>query len=87
MTTASAFPAKSLAEISEILCAPGQRFEMETVDVNGVPTRDWKNGVHTLRELAMQGRTHGDHLFTIYEDERVSFDSWFRATSAFARKC
>lgn len=86
MTTASAFPAKSLAEIREILCAPGQRFEMETVDVNGVPTRDWKNGVHTLRELAMQGRTHGDHLFTIYEDERVSFDSWFRATSAFARK-
>ncbi len=86
MTTASAFPAKSLAEISDILCAPGQRFEMETVDVNGVPTRDWKNGVHTLRELAMQGRTHGDHLFTIYEDERVSFDSWFRATSAFARK-
>ena len=59
---------------------------METVDVNGVPTRDWKNGVHTLRELAMQGRTHGDHLFTIYEDERVSFESWFRATSAFARK-
>lgn len=86
MTTASAFPAKSLDEIREILCAPGQRFEMETVDVNGVPTRDWKNGVHTLRELAMQGRTHGDHLFTIYEDERVSFDSWFRATSAFARK-
>ena len=86
MTTASAFPAKSLAEIREILCAPGQRFEMETVDVNGVPTRDWKNGVHTLRELAMQGRTHGDHLFTIYEDERVSFESWFRATSAFARK-
>ncbi len=86
MTTASAFPAKSLAEIREILCAPGQRFEMETVDVNGVPTRDWKNGAHTLRELAMQGRTHGDHLFTIYEDERVSFDSWFRATSAFARK-
>ena len=86
MTEAPAWPAASLEEIQNILCAPGQRFEMETVIVDGVPTRDWKNGVHTLRELAEQGRTHGDRAFTILEDERVSFENWYRATAAFARK-
>ena len=85
MTDATGWPAASLEEIQSILCAPGQKFEMHTVDVNGVPTRDWKNGIPTLRTLTELGRNHGDHLFTIYEDERVSYEAWYRATSAFAR--
>ncbi|MEZ5681710.1 MAG: class I adenylate-forming enzyme family protein [Erythrobacter sp.] len=68
-------------ECRERLTAPGQRFEMETVDIRGVPTRVWKNSPDSLRVVAMAGRTHGERLFTIYEDERVTYDAWFRAVA------
>lgn len=85
MTAPANWPALSLKEIEDRLCAPGQKFEMETVDVQGIPTRTWKNGIHNLRSLADLGRSHGDHDFTVYEDERVSYEGWYRATAAFAK--
>ncbi|HXI87770.1 MAG TPA: class I adenylate-forming enzyme family protein, partial [Parvularculaceae bacterium] len=78
------WPAATLAEVEAILCAPGQPFEMETVKIRGVPTRVWKNALPNLGALARAARAHGDRLFTIYEDERVSYDAWFRATAALA---
>jgi acyl-CoA synthetase (AMP-forming)/AMP-acid ligase II len=80
------WPAASRQDIEKLLTAPGQRFEMETVNIRGVPTRTWKNAPNSLREIAMLGRTHGDRLFTIYEDERVSYDAWFRATAKLAHE-
>ncbi|MAK60809.1 MAG: fatty acid--CoA ligase [Ponticaulis sp.] len=85
MSGATTWPAASLKEIEAQLCAPGAKFEMETVDVLGVPTRVWKNVPPTLRELAELGRSHGDRLFTIYEDDRVSYEAWYRATAKFAQ--
>ena len=82
MTEATQWPAASLDDIRKVLCAPGARFEMETVDVLGVPTRVWKNVLPNLRDLANHARVHGDSIFTIYEDERISFEAWYRATAA-----
>jgi long-chain acyl-CoA synthetase len=79
------FPAASLKQIQAVLCAPGARFEMETVDVGGVATRTWKNQPPSLAALARFARaTHGDRLFVVHEDERVSYEAWFRATAALA---
>ncbi|MBS0482588.1 MAG: acyl--CoA ligase [Proteobacteria bacterium] len=78
------WPAMSLAQTEAILCAPGERFEMETVTIRGVPTRVWKNAPPNLAVLAQVARSHGDATFLIYEDERVSFDAWFRAVAALA---
>ena len=78
------WPVVTLPEAQAQLCAPGQKFEFETIDIRGVPTRVWKNALPNLAELAKVGRTYGDRLFVIYEDERVSFDAWFRATSKLA---
>lgn len=78
------WPAKSLPEIQELLCAPGMPFEMETVEVRGIPTRVWKNALPSLAALARHGRSHGDATFLIYEDERVSYEAWFRAVAALA---
>ncbi len=78
------WPAKSLPEIQELLCAPGMPFEMETVEVRGIPTRVWKNALPSLAALARHGRSHGDATFLIYEDERVSYEAWFRAAAALA---
>nr|WP_247718052.1 class I adenylate-forming enzyme family protein [Qipengyuania proteolytica] len=72
------------AECTARLTAPGERFEMETVEIRGVPTRVWKNSPENLRAIALAGRTHGDRAFTVYEDERVSYDAWFRAVARLA---
>ena len=74
----------SLGQIETMLCAPGQPFEIETVDVDGIPTRCWKNAPPSLAALAQHARSHGDRTFLVYEDERVSYEGWFRATATLA---
>ena len=79
------WPAASLKQIETQLCAPGQPFEMETVVIRRVPTRTWKNAPPNLTALARFARaTYGSRTFTISEDERVTYEAWFRATAALA---
>lgn len=78
------WPVISRDQCREILTAPGQRFEMEVIDIRGVPTRVWKNAPPNLRAIALVGRAYGDRVFTIYEDERVTYDAWFRAVATLA---
>lgn len=80
------WPALTLKEARERLTAPGQRFEMETVEIGGVPTRVWKNTLPSLTALAEHGRSHGSTPFIVYEDERMSYEGWYRATASFARE-
>ncbi len=78
------WPALSLGEIESLLCAPGGKFEYETVTIGGVPTKVWTHAPANLAEIARLGAAHGDATFIVYEDERVSFDAWFRAVAAMA---
>ena len=78
------WPACTLEQARERLCAPGTRFEMETVRVRGIETRVWKHALGSLAELARHARSHGDRTFLIHEDERISYEAWFRATRALA---
>ncbi len=80
------WPARSLNECAAMLTGPGQRFEMTTVEIDGIPTRTWKNAPDSLRHIAEMGRSHGQREFLIYEDERVTYDAWFRAVSALAHE-
>lgn len=81
-----AWPRMSLDDVREILCAPGQRFEMETIDIRGVPTRVWKNAPPTLAALIRLSRGHGAREFTVYEDERVTYEANYRAVATLATK-
>ncbi len=81
----ASWPAMSLAQIEAVLCAPGAKFEMDRAVIEGVPTRVWKNAPANLALLARAGRAHGDATFLIYEDERVTYDAWFRAVAALAQ--
>src|SRR4051812_46228315 len=74
----------SLAEANALLTAPGARFEMDEIVIEGVPTRIWKNAPPSLPFLARHSRSHGDRLAWILENERVSFEATFRATAALA---
>ncbi|MDP5278364.1 class I adenylate-forming enzyme family protein [Sphingomonas sp. DG1-23] len=76
----------SLEQARALLTAPGAKFEMETVDIRGVPTRVWKNAPPSLRLLAQMVRAYGAREFTVYEDERVTFEANYRATAHIAHK-
>jgi len=45
------WPAMSLDQARALLTAPGARFEMEELDIRGVPTRVWKNSPATLTDV------------------------------------
>ena len=84
ITLDPSWPAISLAQARSLLTAPGARFEMETIDIGGVATRVWKHAPSSLPALITAARGHGDRLFTIQEDERVSYDATFRAVATLA---
>lgn len=78
------WPALSLVDVQQVLCAPESKFEMETVPINGVETRTWKNALPDLAALARLGRSHAEAEFLLYEGERLSYEAWFRAVAALA---
>ena len=78
------WPKMSLKQTEQLLCAPGAKFEMETVDVRGIPTRVWKNSPPSLRALIMMTQMHGELEFTVYEGERVTYAANYKATVALA---
>ena len=81
---AGSWPRLSIQEAQRILTAPGQRFEIETVDIGGVPTRTWKNAVGTFRDALERGRAYGSRDFIVYQDERVSYEGLYRAATTLA---
>ena len=84
--TTKPWPAMSIAEAHAILTAPGSRFEMEEVVIRGIKTRVWKNAPPTLREVVQLSRMYGSRDFLVYENDRVTFESFFRATVAVANE-
>lgn len=67
-----------------LLCAPGAPFEMHEIAAHGRRFRAWKNAPDHLRAIAAIGRSHGTREFVIFEDERLTYDAWHRATAALA---
>jgi long-chain acyl-CoA synthetase len=76
----SNWPAMSIAEAHALLTAPGQPLEMETVAIQGRPTRVWKNAPASLAHCFAAGRAHGDKVFMVLDEERVTFEAFARAT-------
>ncbi|MEY2431549.1 MAG: steroid-24-oyl-CoA synthetase [Acidimicrobiaceae bacterium] len=77
---------KSVAEVRADLTAPGQLFEMDEVDIQGVPIRVWKNAPGTLRNVLDLSSLHGDKTLVVYEDETISFGDHYRMAATFARR-
>ena len=84
--TPKPWPAMSIAEANRIITAPRMPCEMEELVIRGVPTRVWKNLPPSLRSVAEASRAHGEKIFLVHEDERVSFEAFHRAVAAFAHE-
>ncbi|MFN3522321.1 MAG: class I adenylate-forming enzyme family protein [Phenylobacterium sp.] len=81
------WPAMSIKDAHALLTAPGSPLEMEEVTLPwGVKVRSWKNQPPTLRSIVEASRAHADRVFLVYEDERVTFEAFYRAVSALARE-
>ena len=78
--------AKSVADIRAELTAPGQLFEMDEIQIDGVPLRAWKHAPPTLRDVLDLSALHGDKPFVVYEDERITFGEHYRRASTLAHR-
>ena len=76
----SSWPALSLSEANRQLTAPGMPLEIEEKDIRGVRLKVWKHAPQNLREVFLHGRKHGVKAFLVYEDERVDFESFSKAS-------
>jgi long-chain acyl-CoA synthetase len=74
----------SLEEATRTLTSPGQMFEMEEVEIHGVPTRVWKHCPSDLRAVLEMSRSHGERGFLVYEDERMTFEEHYRSAARIA---
>jgi long-chain acyl-CoA synthetase len=82
--SAKPWPALSIVEAHARLTAPGARHEMEELIIRGVRTRNWKNAPGTTRDLMLHTRAFKDRTFMVYEDDRVTFDAFYRAVTTLA---
>ncbi len=74
----------SVADAHAKLVSAGSPFEIEVVDIDGRPTRTWKNALPSIRALLESSRVHGDASFIVYEDERMTFAEHYARAAAFA---
>src|SRR4051812_16372403 len=74
------WPAMPLHEAHARLTAPGARFETTEVNIRGIATPVWKYVPATAAEAFVQARAHGEREFLVYQDERVSFEGFARAS-------
>jgi long-chain acyl-CoA synthetase len=79
-------PSVTVAEANAILTAPGQMFEMEELEIRGVPTRTWKHAPPSLRTVLDMSLAHGDATFLVYEDERTTFAEHYRIACTLAHR-
>jgi long-chain acyl-CoA synthetase len=77
---------QSLKEVSALVTAPGQLFEMDEVEIRGTRTRVWKHAPPSLRSILEISRLHGDKTFLVYEDDRLTFEEHFRHAATFAHR-
>ncbi len=78
------WPAMSIADAHALLAAPGAVTEVVEETIRGVRLKVWKHQPPTLRAVCEMAKGHGEKVFMVYEDERVSYDAFHRAVAAFA---
>jgi len=77
----------SHAQIAERLCAPGQFFEIETVEVSGIATRAWRHAPRCLPDVLEQGKSNGgDRDFIRLGDERLTHAEHYAQVTALATR-
>ena len=64
--------------------APGQMFEVVTINVRGVPTLSFTHAPNSLREFWLSAAAYGDREYLIYENERITYTQAHRQSASLA---
>ncbi len=75
-----------VAPLNQKMTAPGQPFEMETVSINGIPTRVWKQAPASLRQIFENTMQFAERDYLIYEDERLTYAAHYRQVCCLAHR-
>ena len=66
----------TVAEIDAELTGPGGPFEIETIEIDGRPTRTWKHAPHVIGDILDRGcELAGPHDLIVSGDERLRHDT------------
>ena len=70
------------SEAIAALTKSGERYELQKIEINGVPVRVFKNAPASLRALYTE--TQSDKPFIVYDDERLTFADAYRDAARIA---
>ena len=77
---------RSYPEVDAELTVAGSPYEIETIEIDGLPTRVWKHTPASLVAILEEGRRRGgDRDFIVNGDERISHEAHFRRVAALAK--
>ncbi len=71
----------SVAEAAAALTTAGSMLELAEAQIDGRPYRVWKNAPPTLRAIVESSAAHGEKVYVVYEDERITFAENLRRVS------
>ena len=74
------WPVLSLEEAHARLTAPGAAFETAEITVRGARLLVWKHAPATAAEAFVRARAHGSREFLVYQGERITYESFARAS-------
>ena len=63
----------------------GGMFEIQTVDIRGVPTKVFVNAPPSLRAIWEMSEAFADNVYLVYEDERITFADAHRRVRSVVR--
>ena len=76
----------SIAEANALLTAPDGRFPMKTITLDGREYEVFVNVPATFRDLFDATAKFASREYVVYEDERVTYDAFRRASAALAQR-
>lgn len=83
--SAPTWPVVSIADANRLIAQPGTPLAVAEGEIDGVRMKYYPEAPPTIRFLVEATQMHGERDFLIYENERATFTSHFRAVSHFAR--
>ena len=76
----------TLPEVDRVLTGPGAPFELQTMEIDGIPLRTYKRAPQHLGELLEASRNWKSREFIVYENERLTFDQHYQAVALLAHE-
>jgi long-chain acyl-CoA synthetase len=71
----------------QLLTGPGGPFEVTVEEVNGLPTKVYKSRMKSLAQVLEGSKGHGDKVFIVQGQRRITFKEHYARAAGFARAC